>query len=114
MKSRVDYLEGNREENGNSSESDNRPFDHAVILFRVTDGSVGELRIENSDRELDAGGVRFIWVNGVDPEDSVKFLAELAHQSRRRKLRESAVFIVSLHQAGVGDKSSGRYDGVWQ
>jgi HEAT repeat protein len=99
--SRVTYLEGNRDESGNAHEdSSDRSFDHAVILLRVIDGIVVDLRIENPDRELDAGGTGFIWVDRVDPDDSVKFLATLARQSQQRKLRDSAVFAVSLHQAG--------------
>jgi HEAT repeat protein len=97
---RVTYLEGNGDSNGNSVDGHNsRTFDRTVILLRVADGSVIDLRIENPDRELDAGGAGFIWVNDVNPEDSVKFLAELAHQSQQRKLRDSAVLAVSLHQA---------------
>jgi len=103
--SRITYLEGNRDENGNSQEGSNQTFDQAVILLRVTEGSVADLRIENPDRELDAGGAGFVWVNGVDPENSVKFLTELAHQSQQRKLRESAVFVVSLHQTGSATKA---------
>jgi len=97
---RVTYLEGKGDSNGNSVDSNNgRTFDSTMILLRVSDGSVVDLRIENPDRELDAGGARFIWVNDVNPEDSVKFLAELARQSQQRKLRDSAVLAVSLHQA---------------
>ncbi len=97
---RVTYLEGNGDSNGNSVDSNNRrTFDRTVILLRVSDGSVVDLRIENPDRQLDAGGAGFIWVNDVNPDDSVKFLADLAHQSQQRKLRDSAVLAVSLHQA---------------
>jgi len=97
---RVTYLEGDRDSNGNSADGKNsRTFDRTVILLRVSDGSVVDLRIENPDRELDAGGAGFIWVNDVNPEDSVRFLAELAHQTQQRKLQDSAVLAVSLHQA---------------
>jgi HEAT repeat protein len=97
---RVTYLEGKGDSNGNSVDSNNgRTFDHTMILLRVSDGSVVDLRIENPDRELDAGGAAFTWVNDVNPEDSVKFLAELARQSQQRKLRDIAVLAVSLHQA---------------
>jgi HEAT repeat protein len=104
--SRVTYLEGNRDDNESSRESNsNRAFDRAVILLRVTDGTVVDLRIENPDRQLDAGGAGFVWVDSVDPEDSVKFLAALARQGQPRKLRDSAVFAVSLHQSGSGTKA---------
>ena len=57
--SRVVYLEGNTDSNGNSESNNNRTFDHAVILLRISRGNVVDLRIENPDRELDAGGVAF-------------------------------------------------------
>jgi HEAT repeat protein len=104
--SRVTYLEGNRDAVGDSVENNSKQtFDHAVVLLRVSDGSVVDLRIENPDRELDAGGAGFVWVNGVDPEDSVKVLAEIARQSQHRKLRDGAVFAVSLHQTDSATKA---------
>jgi hypothetical protein len=101
---RVAYLEGNTESSGNS-ESNNQKFDHAVILLRVADGSIVNLRIENPDRELDAGGEPFTWVNSVDQDDSVKFLADIAHQSQQKKLQDGAIFAISLHQGSAATKS---------
>ena len=68
----IAYLEGNRDSEVNDSEKDSQSFDHAMILLRVADGSVMKLQVENPERELDAGGLRFVWLNGVNPDDSVQ------------------------------------------
>ncbi len=63
--SHIDYLEGNNVAIANESEGSNQSSDHAVILLRVADGAVMKLHVESPERELDAGGLRFVWLNGV-------------------------------------------------
>lgn len=96
--SHIDYLEGNNDANVSESEGNNQSFDHAVILLRVADGVVMKLHVESPERQLDAGGLRFVWVNSVDPDDSVHMLTALARESDARQLRDSAVFAISVHQ----------------
>ena len=96
--SHVEYLEGNGDTVVNDSGNSGQSSDHAVILLRIADGVVAKLRVENPERELDAGGLRFVWLNGVDADDSVRVLADLAKQGDARHLRDSAVFAISLHQ----------------
>jgi hypothetical protein len=99
--SRIDYLEGRNDGNVNESEGSNQSFDHAVILLRVADGAVMKLHVESPDRELDAGGLRFVWLNGVEADDSVRVLTDLARQSTVRHLRDSAIFAISVHQTNA-------------
>ncbi len=99
--SRVDYLEGNGDAITNESEGNNQSSDHAVILLRIADGAIMKLRVESPERELDAGGLRFVWLNGVEADDSVHVLTDLAGQSDARRLRDSAVFAISLHQSNA-------------
>ena len=40
-----------------------------------------KLQVESPERELDAGGLRFVWVNGVNAEDSVRVLTDIAHRA---------------------------------
>jgi HEAT repeats len=94
----IDYLEGNTNSTFDDSDATRKSFDHAVILLRVADGAVTKIHVEDPDRQLDAGGARFIWLNGVDQDDSVRFLTGLAHQDSIRHLRDSAVFAISVHQ----------------
>ena len=99
--SHIEYLEGNNGSVVNDSDGNNQSFDHAVILLRVADGAVMKLRVESPERELDAGGLRFVWLTGVNADDSVRVLAGLAQQGDVRRLRDSAVFAISVHQTNA-------------
>jgi HEAT repeats len=99
--SRIDYLEGRNDANVNEPEGSNQSFDHAVILLRVAEGAVMKLHVESPDRELDAGGLRFVWLNGVEADDSVRVLTDLARQSTVRHLRDGAIFAISVHQTNA-------------
>ncbi len=99
---RVTFLE-NGNENGNEYE-DHAPytdaaFDHLDILMRVADGGIGKLRLENPDRQLDAGGLPFVWFTGVAPADSIRLLQSVAQDSGSAKLRNDAVFFISVHRS---------------
>ena len=98
----VDYLEGNRHSEG--GEEKRQTFDHANILLRVADGAVAKVRLDNPDRELDAGGVKFVWLTGVREEESIAVLTELARSDAKR-LRESAVFAVSVHRSDAATQA---------
>jgi hypothetical protein len=99
--SHIAYLEGNGDVTVNDTEETTRSSDHAVILLRIADGVVAKIRVESSERELDAGGLRFVWLNGVSADDSVQVLTGLAKQSDVRHLRDSAVFAISIHQTNT-------------
>jgi HEAT repeat protein len=96
----VAYLEGNGDSAVNDSEKPGSSSDRAVILFRITEGTLTKLRVESPERELDAGGLRFVWLNGVNADDSVHVLTDLARQDTRR-LHDSAVFAISIHQTNT-------------
>jgi hypothetical protein len=97
----IAYLEGNGGSTVNDSEESDSSSDHAVILIRVADGAVMKVRVENPEREFDAGGLRFVWLNGVSANDSVQVLKDLARQGADRHLRDNAVFAISVHQTGA-------------
>jgi hypothetical protein len=97
----IAYLEGNGDSVVNDSEKSNPSSDHAVILLRIADGALMKLRVESPERELDGGGLRFVWLNGVNPDDSVRVLTDLARQGDARRLRDSAVFAISIHQTNA-------------
>jgi hypothetical protein len=99
--SRIAYLEGNGDSVVNDSEESSRSSDHAVVLMRIADGAVMKVRVEDSERELDAGGLRFVWLNGVNVDDSVRLLTDLARHGDVRRLRDSAVFAISIHQTNA-------------
>ena len=95
--SHIAYLEGKNDAIVNESEGGNQSSDHAVILLRIADGSVMKLHVESPERDLDAGGLRFVWLNGVEADDSVRVLTDFARQGEARHLRDSAVFAISVH-----------------
>jgi HEAT repeat protein len=99
--SHIDYLEGKNDAIVNESEESNQSSDHAVILLRVADSGVMKLHVESPERELDAGGLRFVWLNGVEADDSVRVLTDLARQGEVRHLRDSAVFAISVHRTNA-------------
>ncbi len=96
---RTSYLEGDGDSVVNDSKVSSQPTDHAIVLLRIADGAVVKLRVESPERQLDAGGLRFVWVNGVNEDDSIRVLADLARQAVDRHLRDSAVFAISIHQS---------------
>ncbi|MGD0444885.1 MAG: HEAT repeat domain-containing protein [Edaphobacter sp.] len=95
----IDYLEGNGDSIMDDSEGSRRTADRAVILLRIADGAVMKVKVESPDRSLDAGGLRFVWLNGVTEDDSIRLLTDLARQGDVRHLRDSAVFAISIHQS---------------
>jgi hypothetical protein len=99
--SHINYLEGNHNAIADQSEESHPLSDHAVILLRIADGAVMKLHVESPERELDAGGLRFVWLNSIEPDDSVRVLTDLARQGDTRHLRDSAVFAMSVHQTNA-------------
>jgi hypothetical protein len=95
---RIDYLEGNDASVANDSQGSNPSFDHAIVLLRIADGAVMKVHVESPERELDAGGLKFVWLNSVNVDDSVRVLTDLALRGDARHLRDSAVFAISIHQ----------------
>jgi HEAT repeat protein len=98
---RIDYLEGNGDSAVNDSDENNQSSDRAVVLLRVADGAAMKVRVESPERELDAGGLRFVWLTGVNAEDSVRVLTDLARQGDARRLRDSIVFAISIHRTSA-------------
>jgi hypothetical protein len=94
----IEYLEGTQSEMTQSDEN-NKTFDHANILVRVADGAVTKLRVVEPDRQLDAGGAHFLWLNTVNPDDSFRNLTDLARGEDPWRVRDNAVFAISIHQA---------------
>ena len=49
----------------------------AVVLLRVTTGKVERVQIEQMDRQIEAGGLPFVWLANVSPADSVRTLKKI-------------------------------------
>src|ERR1700722_3360666 len=60
---------------------DTKPIPPAAILLRVTAGKVERVAIERMDREIDAGGLPFVWLTSVSAAESVKTLKGVVEMS---------------------------------
>lgn len=75
---------------------------HLVVLYRVEDHKIGKVRTFSPDCELDAGGLPFIWLNGVPPAESVHFLVPLATQEG---LRHGPLQAIAMHADPFADQA---------
>lgn len=60
-----------------NSDKDSRQDPYLNVLVRLQNGRVNRVRSVSASCPLNAGGRRFVWLEGVKPEESVRFLAEL-------------------------------------
>jgi HEAT repeat protein len=72
--------------------------DTILVLARLAERRVNEIRVASSDCSFDAGGLTLHWLTGVRPADSVSWLASLAANSSRR-LGNTATMAIALHAA---------------
>ncbi len=101
-------LEG-RDDGMNFQNNDNDERDGAgrcVVLFRVTAGSVGKIRVFTDDCELDAGGLAVHWLTDVKPKESIELLASFVDRTGERAERrksEAAITAIALHADSAAD-----------
>ncbi len=99
--SQVTYLEPHHTSDESAVSQSTAGQVQAIILFRLAAGKIDEVRAAPVDRPLDAGGLRFVWLTNVTPEDSVATLKALALASDSNRLFDSAVFLISIHPSQV-------------
>jgi hypothetical protein len=69
---------------------------HVAVLLRVAEGKVHKIRAFSLDCALDAGGLPFVWLTGVQPADSVAYLSKNA--------TAGAVHAIAMHAGSAADK----------
>ncbi len=83
------------------------------VLLRVENRHVGRIAACSEGCELDAGGLRVVWLTGVTPEESVALLSVYAtsgateeddHRSGKG-LRNHAVMAIALHGDAAADRA---------
>ena len=94
----IAYLEGNRREEDRRQTVPGANY-QALVLLRVEDGTVRNLRLEEPGRTLDAGGKRVAYLPGVDPAQSLSVLQGAAENAATNQLRDAALFAVSMHRS---------------
>ena len=67
------------------------------VLLRLDHGAVTKVRPVNAGCHLNAGGVPFTWLTGVQAEDSVHYLAQLAVQGTEKQPSEGAMAAMAMH-----------------
>jgi HEAT repeats len=84
--------------------SDQKPSPaNMYVLLRLDHGAITKVRPANAGCRLNAGGIPFIWLTGVQPDDSVAFLAKLATQpednedNQDKRLTEDALVTLAMH-----------------
>jgi hypothetical protein len=81
-----------------------------VVLYRVENRQVGKLRSFSPECELDAGGLPFLWLTGVNTAESVKLLEGIAKDTAgaaREQIRraDAAVSAIALHADPAADQA---------
>lgn len=70
------------------------------VLLRLDQGGIVKVRPANAGCRLNAGGLPFTWLTGVQPDDSVAFLAMLAarpEDSQGKRVTEDALVTLAMH-----------------
>ena len=75
-----------------------------LVFARVEQGRVGKLRMFTPDCSIDAGGMPVVWLEGVDPTDSVAWLAGLVastpdSSSWNKPVVNPALGAIAMHAA---------------
>lgn len=83
---------------------------HLVVLLRVENHETGKIRTFTPECDLDAGGLPLIWLTGVTPAESIRFLQSIAKSDRgtaRDEIRmtDSAVAAIALHANPEADQA---------
>src|SRR5258707_2498996 len=108
------HLEKERGNGGGSSRSKNdaklEGGNKLWILYRADKKHIERIRIMSNQCELDAGGLRLIWLKDVKSEESVRFLSEFV-QGRENlggdenRIGEQALTAIALHADSAADKT---------
>jgi hypothetical protein len=80
------------------------------ILYRVDRKRIERILVSSNQCELDAGGLRLIWLKDVKSEESVAFLSEFVRGREisggdENRIGEQALTAIALHADAAADKS---------
>lgn len=71
------------------------------VLYRAEAGKLTKVRIATPDCQIDAGGVAVIWLTGVAPDASVRYLQTLVTEQRG----DQVISAIALHNTPVADQA---------
>jgi hypothetical protein len=88
----------NTANNLTTTDQDNLPAPTVYVLLRMEQGEVTRVRVTPAGCALNAGGVHFTWLTGVQPEESATFLGQVA---RNAAATQNRLTDESLHALSV-------------
>jgi len=94
----VHYLEGDR---GQTTFSDRQTS--TAILLRTENQAISKVDVVSTECHIDGGGLPVYWLTGVDGDQSVRLLSDLANNhvanpAGTKRLTDSALFAVAIHR----------------
>jgi HEAT repeats len=79
--------------------------DLVLVLFRVAQKSVGNIRIFSEECQLDAGGLPVYWLTDFQAKESIDLLASLASGTKEEHtVREPAIAAIAFHAETAADR----------
>ena len=87
------------EENNNyrSSDGDHGTEASIAVLARVDKGAIDKTRFVGTSCQIDAGGLPFTWLTGVNPDDSVAWLSSLVTANEKHH-SDQALAAIAMHE----------------
>jgi hypothetical protein len=77
-----------------------------AVLFRLEANQIQRIRVASAGCTLDAGGLRFIWLNGIAGTESVLFLKSYAQKfDDSRQLANEALTAIAFHRDPAADRA---------
>jgi hypothetical protein len=98
-------LEGEAEQVFQSQQAARSPHPDLMVLLRVHEGRVTQIRSLTTDCSVDAGGLPLLWLRNVDPADSVALLGSLKPPEATESEILSAIFAIGAHAGKAADKA---------
>jgi len=109
-------LEGSRHSNVNlrREKVDLEGPQRILVLLRAEGRKIGRIRVVSGDCTLDAGGLTLVWLSGVNPRDSVRFLEGFVDgrefdQHGREQAARGALAAIALHGDPAADEALARF-----
>lgn len=92
--------------NNTHRNSNSQVTQNLYVLFRFEKGEILKVRMVGAGCHLNAGGVNFAWLEGVKPEESIAYLADLVNRNAdTHKVMEGALLAISMHAASEATKA---------
>ncbi len=72
------------------------------VLLRLEGGAITKIRPIRAGCHLNAGGLAFVWLKGVQPEESVRYLSQLASQEgSENRVTDGALASIARHSTST-------------